>query len=167
MTPPGHFSNFSTFQQGGLTMKVQTANFGELEVNQDEIITFPRGIPAFEHLQKFVLIDHQPNSPFHFLQSLEEANLTFVIAEPLAFFPWYQVKLTKGDLADVGVEEEEETVVLAIVTIPEDPKKMTANLQAPLVINGKQKLAKQVILSDSHYTTRHLLFPEEKQQACK
>jgi flagellar assembly factor FliW len=148
-------------------LKIQTANFGELEVNQDDVITFPQGLPAFEQLRKFVIIDHQPDSPFHFLQSLEEGSLTFVVAEPLTFFPWYQIKLAKRDLADVGVEEEEEAVVLVIVTIPENPKEMTANLQAPLVINGNRKLAKQVILSDSDYITRHLLFPEEKQQACK
>lgn len=149
-------------------MKVNTANFGELEVNPDDIITFPQGIPAFEHLRKFIIIDHQPDSPFHYLQSLEEGELTFVMAEPLVFFQDYQVKLSKSDLADIGIDDEKEAVVLVIVTIPEKPKQMTANLQAPLVINGKRKLAKQVILSDNNYTTRHLLFPqEEKQQACR
>jgi flagellar assembly factor FliW len=148
-------------------IKMQTANFGELEVNPDDVVIFPHGLPAFESLRQFVIIGHQPGSPFHFLQSLEEGRITFVLAEPAVFFPWYQVQLAKSDLADVGVEEEGEAVILVIVTIPEEPKKMTANLQAPLVINGKRKLAKQVILSHSNYTTRHLLLPEEKQAACK
>ncbi|MDW7674556.1 MAG: flagellar assembly protein FliW [Bacillota bacterium] len=148
-------------------MKLHTTNFGELEVNSDDIIIFPQGIPAFENLRKFIIIDHQEDSPFHYLQSVEEAQLTFVILEPGTFFPDYQVKLNKNDLTDIGIEDEKDAVVLLMVTIPAEPKNMTANLQAPLVFNGKRKLGKQVILSDSHYTTRHRLFPEEKLEACK
>ncbi|MGF7184472.1 flagellar assembly factor FliW [Desulfitispora alkaliphila] len=149
-------------------MKINTRDFGELEINPDDIILFSRGIPGFEESHRFVLIDHSEDSPFHFLQAVDQLELSFVVAEPMAFFTDYKVKLDKSDLVDIGIEREEEAVILVLVTIPHNnPQEMTANLQAPLIINGRRKLGKQVILPDSGYTTRHRLFNEQAQKEVK
>lgn len=146
---------------------VKTRDFGELEINPDDVFIFPNGIPAFEHLRKFVLIEHQQESPFRFLQSVEEGDLSFVVADPVSFFPKYSVEVGKKDLGDIGIEREEEARIMVIITVSDEPKNMTANLQAPLILNAKRKLGKQLILSTSNYNTRHRLFSEEELKACE
>ncbi len=139
-------------------MILNTSNFGVLEVKEEDIILFPHGIPGFEEMKKFALINHEENSPFHFLQAAEEEELVFVVVEPLAFFPQYKVMLSKQDLADINIEKVEDALILLIVTIPQNPQQMTANLQAPLIINTKENLAKQIILDHADYKTKHFLF---------
>ena len=139
-------------------MILNTSNFGVLEVNEKDIIQFPHGIPGFEKMRKFTLIKHEENSPFSFLQSVEEEELVFVVVEPLAFFPQYKVMLSKQNLADIKIEKIEDSLIRLIVTIPQNPQQMTANLQAPLIINTKDNLAKQIILDHADYKTKHFLF---------
>ncbi len=58
-------------------------------------------------------------------------------------------------------------MVYSIVVVPEDIRKMTANLLGPIIINHKEKLGKQVILDDSRYTTKHFLFNQDFQEEVK
>jgi len=42
--------------------------------------------------------------------------------------------------------------------VPEDVRAMTANLQAPLILNPVKRIAKQVILTDERFPLRYPVF---------
>lgn len=133
-------------------MRVHTTRFGEIEVSTGEIITFPQGILGFEAIKRYVLLGGQ--KPFSFLQSVDDPDLTFVVMDPLVVRPDYRVEVPASEVKDLGITEASQAIILAIVTVPEDLRQMTVNLQAPLIINSKNRLAKQIVLRDQAYPMR-------------
>ncbi len=135
-------------------MKFKT-RFGDIEVNEDSIITFQKGLPGFENLKKFV-ITSQNTDPIMWLVSLEDENVALPVINPWLIRFDYDVKLPEGVVNELEIEEKEEVEVWTILTIPEgNPENMTVNLLAPIVINKKKRLGEQVVLEDSEYGLRH------------
>lgn len=143
-------------------IKVKTTRFGDIEIDQKDMITLPAGIIGFPELKQYVLLDHDQESPFKWLQSLEDGSIAFVMINPLLFKPDYLVEVNEGEVADLDIESEEDAVVSVIITMPSDPQKMTANLKAPVIFNLKNRKGRQVILNNSEYTTRHNIMEEMK-----
>jgi flagellar assembly factor FliW len=142
-------------------MKLQTKYFGEIEVVGDKVITFPHGIIAFEDKKKYVLIDSEDEKlPISWLQSIDDPNLAFVVMDPFVFKKDYEFDIPQDAITELGIKEPEDVHILVILVIPENIRKMTANLLAPLVININTKQGKQVILDDTRYTTKHLIMEE-------
>lgn len=138
-------------------MIVQTMRFGQIEIEENEIIRFPYGIPGFPDSVNFTLISLE-ESPFYFLQSVEVGNLSFVLVSPFEFFPDYEFELKADVLHDLGNPMPEQVRVLNIVTVKDDIEEATANLSAPIVWNVESRSAVQVVLQDNAYRTKHLLF---------
>ena len=141
---------------------INTSRFGVIEVEEAETIELPKGIIGFPELKKFILLDHEKDSPFKWLQSLEDAAIAFVLINPLLFKPDYTVEVTELEVGDLGIEQEEDAVISVIITVPANPKNMTANLKAPLIFNLKNRKGKQLILNDAALTTRHNILDEMK-----
>jgi len=148
-------------------LKVQTSRFGEIEVDDADIITLPEGLIGFPELVRYVLLDHDTDSPFKWLQSLNEGAMAFVVISPLTFRPDFTVEVTEEEISVLKLENAEDAVISVIVTIPMDPKKMSANLKAPLVFNLKNRTGKQVIVKDAQYQTKHFIMEEIKKYAKK
>jgi len=142
-------------------MKVYTTSFGEIEINDETILTFPAGILGFPNYQKYCLIDVDENSPLKWLQSIEEPSLTFVVTDPNLFRPDYSIDAWKKDLEDIEGTKAEDIIVLVLVTVPTDPSKMTANLKGPLLINTSNNLAKQLVVDNPDYDIKYRLLPDE------
>ena len=138
-------------------MKMKTTRFGEIEVREDEVLTFPQGLLGFGHLRKYALRPNPKGGPFQWLQSLEDGSVAFVVVEPREFFVDYVVTLGADDLAPLKLADPADAKVLAIVTVTPDPRNITANLQGPVVLNPKERLALQFILTVPGITTRHAL----------
>ncbi len=150
-------------------IKVKTSRFGEIEVDEKDVITMPAGIIGFPELKKYVIMDHaladdQKESPFKWLQSLDDGAIAFVLINPLLFKPDYVVEVPEAEVSDLTLESEENAVISVIVTMPSNPQNMTANLKAPLIFNLKNRHGKQIILSNSAYTTRHNIMEEVKKR---
>lgn len=143
-------------------MKLNTEQFGEIEINPNEIIEFPAGILGFEELRQYVILEFE-DSVFQFLQSVEEPWLSFIIMKPELMRPDYQVSIEEKYVKELEFQDASEGRVYVIITISEKISDMTANLQAPLVVNSKQCLAKQVVLMDGLYNTRHNVLAEMEQ----
>lgn len=144
-------------------MRIATTRFGEIDIDPDRIITFPRGFVGFPSWRRFVLLPHRDSSPFWILQSVDEPDLAFVVIDPREAVPDYVVRVPAAHLADVAIESSqdvERAVVLALVTLRGDPPTATANLKAPLVINPSRRLGVQVILDGSAYAIRHPILPQ-------
>ncbi|MBP2636920.1 MAG: fliW [Firmicutes bacterium] len=142
-------------------MQIQSTRFGLLEVDEDQIISFPHGLPGFQGKRDFVFLPYQNESPFAYLQAVDEPNLTFVIVEPFTFFQDYSFTLEDSVLTELGLSDENPPKIFNIVRIPEIIKEMTANLLAPIIINWQTRIAMQFILEKSPYTVRHSLFPQD------
>lgn len=144
-------------------MRVMTRRFGELDVADNEIISFPWGILGFEEVKQYVLLEG--SGPFGFLQAIDEPDLTFVVIDPRTIAPEYKIEVPRYVAQEIGIEDVNEAVVLTIVTIPAEPRKMTINLQAPLLINSSSRRAKQVVLIDHGYELRYPVFGSVGQSA--
>ena len=141
-------------------MLVHSTRFGEIEVAEDQIIDFPYGIPGFFAEKRFVFLDYQPDSPFYFLQSIENADLTFLLIDPFAFFNDYEFTLDDDLAAEIGLSRENPPAVFNIATIKGSLEKMTANLLAPVIINARDRKGRQIVLEKTDYPTRYALFPD-------
>ena len=136
-------------------MELQTRQFGAIEVADEEILHAPKGLLGFEGFEKFILLDHQDSRPFRWLQSVDAPELSFVIVSPAIFFADYRVAVNAKEVADIKVNSPEDVEVYVIVTVPEDINQMTANLQGPVLINRKENLLKQLVLTDGSYSVQH------------
>ena len=142
-------------------MRVSTTRFGELEIDEDIIITFPRGIPGFLKLRRFFLVPADDKGDIQWLQSLEDPDMALVLVDPFKYFRDYLFEIPDSELEELGIKEPSQVLTVTVVTIPLDnPGAATANLVAPIIINTSVNKGKQVILSGSPYTTKHRLFHE-------
>jgi flagellar assembly factor FliW len=149
-------------------MKVLSKPYGEIEVDERQKLRFPSGLFGFEGLREFVLLD-ATQQPFYWLQSLEEPSVAFVLIDPLLFRPDYRPEVEPEELAEIGIASPDDMLVLAIVTIPESQKGMTANLQGPLLLNRRARLGRQSISADPRWGVRHAILEEialARQGAC-
>jgi flagellar assembly factor FliW len=140
-------------------MRVNTKPYGLLDVDERQRVFFPYGILGFEPLKSYVLLDAaQP--PFYWLQSIEQADIAFPLIDPRIFRPDYVLDLDPEELAEIGIQDLADALDFAIVTIPDDPAQITANLQGPVVINRRSRLARQSISRDSRWKVRHPILQE-------
>ena len=149
-----------------MTKEIETKPFGKMVIDERQILDFPDGILGFENYTQFALIEENQESPFKWLQSLTEIDLAFIVIQPDLFAPDYKPVLAKEDLDGIDLASLDEAVVMTIVTIPNDnPQKMTANLQGPVVINPKNGKAKQFISKNENHPVRKMILdnaPMEK-----
>lgn len=117
-------------------------------------VTFPDGLFGFEQYKKYAITDSE-YVPFLRLQSLEDSGLSFLIVDPFAIFSTYEADIDDESLAKIDVKSPDDIVVMVIVTVPSDGSEITANLQGPLIVNKRNRLCAQVILSDSRWRTKH------------
>ncbi len=149
-----------------MKLKIKTRPFGEVEIDERQVIDFPEGIPGFDFVKKFAVIDNEDEkSPFKWLQALEEPELAFVIIQPHDFMRSYEPDISKNDYKDVKAQGPQDVLVFAIVTIPSNPSEMTANLQGPIIINPHEKLGKQAISLTDRYGVKHGILAEIKKSA--
>ena len=152
---------------GGSPLKVQTSRFNEIEVDEADVIRLPDGLIGFPELVQYVLLDHDTDSPFKWLQSIDDGTMAFVVISPLTFRPDYTVEVTEDEIATLDLKDPDDAVISVIVTIPMDPKKMSANLKAPLIFNLKNRTGKQIIVKDPQFQTKHFIMEEIKKFAKK
>lgn len=144
-------------------MKLHASSFGEIEIDEENVLTFPEGIPGFEQYKKFVIINNpDEENPFDWLQSVDNEDLAFVIINPFFAFPDYDITIPESAIEKLRIKDETDVFVYTIVVVPENLEDMTTNLSGPIIINGREKLGKQVILEDKRYTTKHYIFKKEE-----
>lgn len=142
-------------------MIIRSSLLGELEIEDNKIVYFPAGIPAFEQENRFVIVPVDESSPFYFLQSIHDQDLCLVLAQPFSFFPKYEIDVADEELELLGMDPERKNLAIYVVlTIPEDFKLATANLLAPIIINSENRWAMQYVAVKSNYSTRHFLFAQ-------
>ena len=135
-------------------LELQTSRFGLIEIDESSIINFPNGLIGFAEFKNFVVLD--ADSPFSWLQSVDDPTLAFLTVDALNCEASYRVN-RKDFASQVDLEEKESHIVILVVAISEEASSATLNLRAPIVVNLDKKLAAQVVLDDESLSTQAAL----------
>lgn len=140
-------------------MKIKTRFFGEIDIDEKKIINFKEGLPGFENLNKFLFMtDNDENSPFCWLQSIEDIDIVFTLFDILKFLPDYEPVINIENLEKFGEFSQEDLLIYCISSIPKDIKNMTINLKAPIIININNNEARQVICNNEDYPIKYYIY---------
>ena len=136
-------------------MEIESTRFGQLSVDDDRIITLPRGLLGFPNHMRFALIQTGQENYFFWLQSIDEPSLAFVVTNPSIFFKDYDVPIREETLVDLQLSDPRYAQVFVICNKVDDW--LTGNLLGPIVVNAQNRLAQQVVLTEKKWTTRQPL----------
>ncbi len=148
-------------------MELETRYFGKIEINENEIVHFPQGLPGFMDKKDYYLMAYDEELPFFVMQSIDEQELAFITIPPWHIFKNYEFELSDQVQELLEIKSSDDVLVLVIGTIPGKVSEMTVNLAAPLVINHRKRLGKQLILDREDYPVRQPVFNEPVKQEVK
>ena len=144
------------------TVVINTSKFGEVEIDKNAIFNFVSPIIGFNDLKEYTIIDYKPDSPFKWLQSVEDMDLAFPITLCSFFGIDYQFDIPDEEASQLEIESADDIFVCNIANIPSsNPQGATINMLAPIVINIVNKKAMQIILKNTEFEVRHKLFNDE------
>ncbi len=140
-------------------MQVETSRFGTIEAADDEVVSFPDGLPGFPGERRMILLGagQMPGSvelgdhhTLFWLHDVDDPELAFLTIVPWSAYPDYDIDV---DPAEVDDADADDLCVLAIVTVrrENDGVRLTSNLLAPVVIDTNRRVGRQVILQDSSW----------------
>lgn len=142
-------------------MKIQTTDFGELEVDEENIIDFPRGLFGFEQIKRYVLLHYDAEEgPIMCLQSVS-GEVSFTVVDPFCFVMGYTPAVGAEELTFLEAKEPGELRYLVIAIIGAEMEQTVINLKSPIVLNPANLRGMQVILTEGDYAQRYPLFPSE------
>ncbi|MGD0766770.1 MAG: flagellar assembly protein FliW [Tepidisphaeraceae bacterium] len=136
-------------------MEIDTSRFGAISVDDQRLMTFPRGLLGFPNHQRFALIQTGQGNYFFWLQSVDDPNLAFVVTDPTIFFKDYEVPMREETLGDLAFSDLKFAQVFVICNKIGDW--LTGNLLGPIIVNSDNRIAQQVVLTEKKWTTRQPL----------
>lgn len=137
-------------------MKLATTRFGEMEIDKRDIIYMPEGLVGFSEHKRYIILEHDTSSPFKWLQSVDDPDLAFIIVDPYLFKSDYKIEVSPHEVAILQTKDIDAMSCAVIVSIHKElPNPITANLQAPILINPENRWARQCILTKGGYPVRH------------
>ncbi len=148
-------------------MEIMTKFFDKINIDEDNIIEFPQALPGFPEEEKFALLPLNEDSPFIVMQSVNTDKVAFLTIEPGNFIKDYEFEIDDNVVGKMKIYDDRDVLVLSIVTIRDKLENMTVNLAAPLLINLKEKLGKQIILDQSDFPLQYKLFADKEKELVK
>ena len=141
-------------------MQITTKVFGEITIDDDKIIHFPKGIIGFPDLTEFTLVhdEEKGTDSIHWLQSIQEPAFAMPVMDPLIVCPDYNPEADDELFNVLGEIKPEELLVMVTVTVPKDLTKMSVNLKGPIVINAAEKKALQIIVEGDEYKVKFPIY---------
>lgn len=126
-----------------------------------EVFSFKGSILGFENYDQFQVLPLSEGEPYFYLQSSEDQSVGFLVTSPFWLFKDYEFEISDTERKELDIKKQEDIVVFSIVTIREPFSKSTLNLLAPLIVNVRTKLGKQIVLPTKYnYNTQGLMFPK-------
>lgn len=127
-------------------------------------VWMPHGMIGFPGLTRYRLVSRGEENPFHLFQSEERDQIRFSLLEPMIILPDYEVRLAPDLLEELEIENRADARVFAVCTVPDDPRRITVNFRAPVVLNVESGVGVQVILDDERLPVRASLVDEWRRQ---
>ncbi|HZR81229.1 MAG TPA: flagellar assembly protein FliW [Candidatus Binatia bacterium] len=129
--------------------RVSSQRFGDREVPADRILEVPEGLVGFPQHRRFARLECRAGSPFEWLLSLEDPELAFAVGDPSRLVRGYEAPRAEAAVAlHADVDDVE---FLALVAIPKDVRRMTIDLVAPIAIDRRRRVARQLLVSDPRW----------------
>ena len=141
-------------------ISIETSRFGSITVTPDRVISFVHSIPGFEGLKRFVLINHDDEGVFKWLQSVDNPDTAFLLTDPTQYLKEYNVKFRKSDLKAIEVVDSAKLVVLVMVSVSEGAegkKEVSLNLKGPVIFNTDNMYAMQSILDNAEFGVNYVI----------
>lgn len=136
-------------------MRIDSPRFGALEIDESRILHFDRGLPGFPRCTRFIVMEHDLETPLKWLQCVDQPEVAFLIAEPDQILPECPLEIPETALAAIGSAAGDPPGSLAAFLILNvDEGQLTANLRAPVIVNIEQRRARQWILENPDLPTR-------------
>ena len=143
---------------------IQT-EFGEMEVSEQDILKFEKGLYGFESAMEYVLLSEEEDSHILLLQPIQGQVPSFVVIDPYAVYPQYAPQMSQEDKNIFAGRSDDDLRFLLIAAVKENPLESSVNLKSPIVINSKTKQAAQVILDNADYPIRYRFLNDKKKGA--
>lgn len=125
-------------------MLFNSSLLGQVEVDENTIITFEAGLPAFENCTRFKLFhEADSNNPSVFwMQSLDNPDVLFSVTDPQKLGIRYEIELNQDEVAALALSRQEDAAILLTIyrELPNDEanpalSQLRANVRNPLIIN--------------------------------
>jgi flagellar assembly factor FliW len=147
-------------------MLVEASISGQQEFVPDESnnkFFMPEGLIGLPDFKRFELIVDPESLPFVVLRAVEGDEIQIPAVEPVGLVDNYRLDIGDADAEFLGlVGADANPLILNVATIKSyEPQKVTLNLAAPILINRRTRVGKQVVLMNyQNYSTTHVLIDE-------
>lgn len=139
-------------------MRLQTRQFGEVDYDDTQLVTFPQGIAGFEEYTRYLLVEAPDYLPFLLLLSVDEPEIGFPIIPANAILEGYAPAVAEEELDVLELTDPDgDPMIFSIVTLGKGREEITANLRAPIYMNAAKRIGAQVIVGDDRYPIRHAI----------
>lgn len=142
-------------------MLVKTKHFGEIDLDEDKIITFKNGIFGFEDCTRYTILYNSEGverPAISWLQSLDVCELALPVISPCLVKEDYNPIINDSMLEGLGTLNDDNIVILLTLTVPSDLTKMSTNLKAPIIINSATKLGCQIVAENEDYMIKYPVY---------
>lgn len=147
-----------------MTLRIETLLMGEVEINEEDILFFTRGLPGFPDYHRWVLAG-EDGQTIRWLLSVDCGHIALPVTQPELIDPAYDPEIPTDVLDDFEATDSTDLTRLVILNLPKDrPWRGTANLLAPVLLNPANRKGRQVVLTDDRYDVHSPLLQEEKIQ---
>ncbi len=130
-----------------MKVEIETTRFGKIEVPDEEILSFPKGLIGFEKLKQYILLDSSKGNAIQWLQSLDDPDIAFLVSEPKKTFPFIEINYPEPSVfpSSLSAPDFEQLKLLTILHVDHEKKLLHIHIQAPLLINPLSRQGAQVI----------------------
>lgn len=142
-----------------MAITVSTTRFGEVTVDDDEVIGCPDGLVGLEGVTELVLLPVDADGLFSWLQSVTDPSTAFLAVTPWPLFPSYEPELAEEEQRALDLDDAADAIVLCLVTSHQQPRRFTANLAAPVIINQRNRRGRQVVLDGDNPVRADMSMP--------
>jgi flagellar assembly factor FliW len=136
------------------TLTVVLPNLGECTYRETEVIAFPWGLPGFPQLRRFLVLSVAGQERFIWLQSLDEIKVALPLCDPWSLFADYEAPLPLYAQQSLTLQAPDDFCTLCVCVVGKGAAEMTINLLAPIVINLKTRVGRQITLENQRYSVR-------------
>jgi len=134
--------------------EIESSRFGTCAYRANDVLQFTWGLPGFTHLRRFLALSLAGQEHFVWLQSIDDPTIALPLTDPFAIFDDYAPKLPASALESLEVRNPDDFVLLCVVIVTKDAAEMSCNLLAPVIVNLRSRVGRQVTLEGSSYSVK-------------
>ncbi|CAM2009489.1 flagellar assembly protein FliW [Acanthopleuribacter pedis] len=141
-------------------LKIPSITFGDIEIAENTIYTFDKGIPGLLGIHRYTIIESEETDPIRWLQACDKPYISLMMLEPAMIDPDYSIQLTDEQMKQLDNGPVEAVFMYVLVVVPDNARDMTANMLAPIVLNHQTRKGVQVVVEGSPDLLRVKVFKD-------